>query len=309
MGKILFRLFRLPNIIILAVLQYFVHYYIIKNFYSMEGYTIAITHFDFALLVLSGILIAAAGYVINDVFDIEIDKINKGDKRIVGKEVSIPLAKQLHAVLSIIGVLLALYVGYKVGNVKLGFIYLLIAIALYYYSLKYKRQLITGNFVVSIIAALSIFLVWLYDFFALQSTGSILIIQQNQLLLYLYIYAAFAFTTSFMREIVKDIVDVKGDKEVNCRTIPIKWGQKTAKMFVVAFAFITMLVLGHFQKMLYIADIMYAFYYAIVLQALLAYFIFKTITAKEKKDFQYLSEFAKLIIVAGIFSIQVIYIW
>jgi len=275
----------------------------------MEGYNIAITHFDFALLVLAGILIAAAGYVINDVFDVEIDKINKGDKRIVGKEVSIPLAKQLHAVLSIIGVLLALYVGYKVGNVKLGFIYLLIAIALYYYSLKYKRQLITGNFVVSIIAALSIFLVWLYDFFALQSTGSILIIQQNQLLMYLYIYAAFAFTTSFMREIVKDIVDIKGDKEVNCRTIPIKWGQKTAKIFVIAFAFITMLVLGHFQKMLYLADIMYAFYYAVLLQALLAYFIFKTITAKEKKDFQYLSEFAKMIIVAGIFSIQVIYIW
>jgi 4-hydroxybenzoate polyprenyltransferase len=92
MGKIIFKLFRIPNIIILAVLQYFVHYYIIKNFFSTEGYDIAISHFDFAILVLSGILIAAAGYVINDVFDVEIDKINKPDKRIVGKEVSIPVA-------------------------------------------------------------------------------------------------------------------------------------------------------------------------------------------------------------------------
>jgi 4-hydroxybenzoate polyprenyltransferase len=82
--------------------------------------------------------------------------------------------------LTVIGVLLALYVGYKVGNVKIGFVYLLIAFALYFYSLKYKRQLIIGNFVVSMVAALSIFLVWLYDFFALQSTGNILIIHQQQ---------------------------------------------------------------------------------------------------------------------------------
>jgi 4-hydroxybenzoate polyprenyltransferase len=308
MGKAILKLIRWPNLLILILLQYFVHYYIIADFFSREGYALAISHFDFAVLVLSLVFITAAGYIINDVFDVEIDKINKKDKQIVGKKITQSFAKQMHAVLSVFGVLLAFYVSYKVGNIKLAFIYVMIAFALYYYSLRYKRKLILGNFVASLLVALTVYLVWLFDFFALQSQGQILIFNQKHLLLYLHIYAALAFSLSFLREIIKDIQDKEGDKEVDCKTIVIVWGEKTAKILAIAFALFTMFIMGYFQHILQVADKTYAFwYFMILMHPLTIYAIVKIWKAADKKDYQYISEYLKLLLVFGVFSIQLIY--
>jgi 4-hydroxybenzoate polyprenyltransferase len=301
-----FRIIRYPNLLMIIFIQYIVRFCLIKPILAAEKIPLQLSEFNFALLVFSTVLITAAGYVINDYFDLRIDRINKPDKIILGKKISRRKAILIHTVFSFIGIVLGFYVAYSVGNIKLGFINAVITVLLWFYSAKYKQKFLIGNVIVSVLSAFVILIVWLFEFFALIKSGTMFFTANRDIFVYVMAYATFAFLISLIREIIKDIEDIKGDSITGCRTIPIVLGIQKTKLFINILAGVCVVFLIYILVELF--DLELFRYSLLLLIALFGYLIVKVQIAKENDDFVFLSSFTKIIMIAGILTMQIIYI-
>ncbi len=298
------------NLLILAITQYLVLFFLIRPIMLLNNCDIMTSQFDFALFVLSNVLLAAAGYAINDYYDTRIDHINKPSKNVLLNGIPPKHAVTLNYILNAMACLLGFYCGWRVGFVKLGFLPLVVALALYFYALKYKRQFLVGNIVVSLIIAYSILVVWLFQFFAIKSDPGVFASMMNNFMVISYFvigFAAFAFFITLIREIIKDLEDIEGDRADGCNTLPIKLGIPKAKKFVLGFSIFTMLLLAFAQSLLY-SDYTLTCWYLMVVQAMFLFLIIKLVKANEKADFHFLSVFAKIIMIAGLLATQLLYI-
>ena len=230
-----FKLVRWPNLIITALMMCLVYH----NLVGMDS-TIG-----FTLLVISMVLIQAGGYVINDIFDKDIDEINKPDKLIVGKIFTEKQCNFFYWTLTIIGLACALAATLMMNGAKFITVFgcmILLACILYSYSKTYKKSLVIGNLIVSLSVAFAVFVPWFFVMMYL-AKENLLIDNYNVMMrisLHLVMaYTVFAFLMTLIREIVKDIQDVKGDGYQHCRTIPIIWGMNAAQIIVIALSFTT----------------------------------------------------------------------
>ena len=230
-----FKLVRWPNLIITALMMCLVYH----NLVGMDS-TIG-----FTLLVISMVLIQAGGYVINDIFDKDIDEINKPDKLIVGKIFTEKQCNFFYWTLTIIGLACALAATLMMNGAKFITVFgcmILLACILYSYSKTYKKSLVIGNLIVSLSVAFAVFVPWFFVMMYL-AKENLLIDNYNVMMrisLHLVMaYTVFAFLMTLIREIVKDMQDVKGDGYQHCRTIPIIWGMNAAQIIVIALSFIT----------------------------------------------------------------------
>ncbi len=302
------KIFRVPNLAIIILTQYLIRYCLLNPFYTNSGISFAISAFDFALLVLSTLLIAAGGYIINDILDVETDKINKPDKVWIGKLMTKKIAYILYLTLTITGVIIGFYLSFRIGYLMFGLIFIAIALLLYFYSTTYQKIAILGNIAISFLSAMVILIVWLYEFFALRSQP-VLFAEVMPDLKYISTlvqsYASFAFLTSIIREIVKDIEDREGDMKAGYRTLSVVYSVSTSKMIVIIFTILTMAALGYGQYVLFQHNLMMIFWYLLIaVQTLFAYLLFLTIKSKNKEDFKSVSDAAKIVMVAGILSMQ-----
>ena len=258
----------------LAFMQVLFRYAFLKQ----QNIPLALADWQYGLLVLSTVLLAAAGYVINNIY----------------------------VALNIAGVAL----GFILSNIILrpGFasLFILIASLLYFYATTLKQIMILGNFVVALLLSASVLIIGVFDIFPATNAEN-----QAQMASFFSIltdYALFAFMINFIREIVKDIEDVNGDYNQGMNTLPIAIGISRAAKIAVVFAVIAFLLcllytnIYFFQNNLFMATF-YSF--AFVLAPLL-YFIIKIVSAKSKKDFHHLSTILKLILFFGILSILII---
>jgi len=298
----LIRSFNLGYIILTQVLLQFCLlvplYQIVK---SCPGLTPTLDNFHFSLLVLSTVLVAAAGYIINDYFDVQIDEINKPDRILVDRVIARRYVMILHLFFNGLGIALGFYVAAKVGLWKLGFIQVFAACMLWFYSLNLKRQLFIGNLLVSLLTALVILTVWAYDvnFFTEAkhcSTALSGIVTQ-----YMIGYAVFAFLVTLIRELIKDMEDIEGDRAGNCRTVPIVWGIKAAKSttgFIILLV-VALLVFAQFRFFSneHLTPVGYIF---VLIQAPLLYVFYLLFYADKASDFKYLSNLVKFVMLTGI---------
>ena len=230
-----FKLVRWPNLIITALMMCLVH----RCLMQMESSA------AFTLLVISMVLIQAGGYVINDIFDMEIDAINKPEKQIVGKVFTEKQSNVFYISLTIIGLACALAASVMALGNKFITIFAcmaLLACLLYSYSSRYKKKLVIGNIIVSLSVAFAVFVPWLFEMIYISKHELLLITMQPLMrisLRFVLIYTAFAFLMTLIREIVKDMQDVKGDGRSHCRTIPIVWGMTVAQIIVIVLSFVT----------------------------------------------------------------------
>jgi 4-hydroxybenzoate polyprenyltransferase len=298
------------NLLILAVTQYLVLFFLIRPIMLLNNCDIMTSQLDFMLFVLSNVLLAAAGYVINDYYDTRIDTINKPDKNVFLNGIPLKNAVNLNYILNAAACLMGFYCAWRVGFIKLGFLPLVVALSLYFYALKYKRQFLIGNIVVALIIAYSILVVWLFQFFAIKSDQVVFAAMMNNFMVisnFVIGFAVFAFFITFIREIIKDIEDIEGDRADGCNTVPIKMGIPKTKKFIIGFTIFTMLLLAFGQTMLY-TDYIITCWYLMVVQAMFLFLIVKLMKAKEKPDFHFLSVFAKIIMIAGLLATQLLYI-
>ncbi len=290
--------------------MYVVRYGMIEPILIFSNFGIAMPDYLFFLLVLATTMIAAAGYVINDYFDVRIDKINKPDEVVVDNGVKRRVAMVAHTVINVLGILIGCYVSYKAQLLSIGsIIFVFSAISLWFYSTDFKRQFLTGNVIISLLSGMVPFLAGLFEMQFVKLRYQDLNISENInsmsnfILIMLASYSFFAFLISFMREIIKDAEDFEGDSEYGCRTLPVVMGIKTAKMVGAAFGAILISLLVYVQMDRYgAADGNLSFYYILVfIQIPLLLTIYKIVTANDKKDFRMASKLTKIIMLGGIF--------
>jgi len=317
------KLIRLPNLIIVALTQYFMRFLIIKpmlghfsmktsGIYQMYELELQMSELDFFLLVMATVLLTAAGYVINDYFDRRIDQINKPDKVVVGKTINRRTAMTLHWVFNVIGVVLGFYVSWKIGIYKLGFIFLIITGILWYYTTSYKKQFLIGNLVVALLTALVPLMVILYELPLLNTLyGPTVILHDADfrgIFYWVLAFSVFAFITTLIREMVKDTEDFEGDSMYGGNTLPIIAGIFITKVVIISLSLVTLagIVVLYFT---FLNDWLSAVYGSVWLIMPFLIFMFLIIKAKTQKEYHLASTIMKLIMLNGIFySVVVWYI-
>ncbi len=271
----LLRLTRFGNLLIIGLTQYFTAYFLVD--------TSTITDLNLFLLSTSTVLIAAAGYIINDYYDIKIDYINKPERVVIGKSIPRRFAILFHTIFSLSGVAIGYYLGWQIAIINF-----LSAFLLWWYSNNLKRLPFVGNFSIAFLTAMAVFII------ALLYHGD------NTLII---IYAFFAFFMTLVREIIKDMEDLKGDSTFGCQTLPIVWGFRKTKQFLYAVVFI-------FCMTVVILDILFtalpSIYFILFLFAPLVWMVIRLYRADTVKEFKWLSNFCKIIMLLGILSMSLL---
>ncbi|MBL6657034.1 MAG: geranylgeranylglycerol-phosphate geranylgeranyltransferase [Flavobacteriales bacterium] len=289
-----FSLIRFKNLLIIALSQYLVRYALIIPMTDSRS----LSDLQFFYLVLSTLFIAAAGYIINDYFDTQVDRLNER-KVIIDNTIKRREAILLHFVLSGIGVFLGFYLGWRVGIANLGFINLFSSTALWFYSTNMKKGYLSGNIIISLLAALTLFIVPMYEIIPNPEVNG-----QSAFYLICF-YSIFAFVTTFIREIIKDFEDQFGDSKMGYNTFAIV-SAKTAKITVQTISILLILsiaVISYFQIQY---DGLYAAIYVwLSIELPLIYFFIKLRNANDKKTYHQLSQLIKLIMLTGTLSILV----
>lgn len=265
------RLTRFWNLFIIGLAQYFAAVFLIDHQLLL----------DWRLLVLaiSTAIIAGAGYIINDYYDIKIDLINKPDRVVIGKDITRRYALLFHSMLSFSGIILGFLLGWRIG-----IIHLFTSFLLWWYSNSLKRLPFLGNFMVALLTGISIVIVnVLYDL-------------SNP---FVIIYSLFAFFMTLVREIIKDMEDLKGDNTFGCKTLPIIWGIRKTKVLVyfllVLFSAVVVLINAIYTQLPF-------YYFLVFLFAPLSIFLIVLIRADTKRNFYGLSQWCKVIMIMGVTS-------
>ncbi|MFA5814362.1 MAG: geranylgeranylglycerol-phosphate geranylgeranyltransferase [Bacteroidales bacterium] len=298
-----FRIFRLPNLLMVAATMYLMRWSVIKPLLGVYGIDLQISEPAFLGLVLSTVLITAAGYVINDYHDVRADQINKPKKVVVDIHVSRRLALFLHWLLNFIGVSAGVTFSIIYHVPWMILIFTGAPLLLWYYSVRLKHMLLAGNLAVSLLTATVPLLVILFEYPLLARNyrfdpvffphGLIAI------LIWVGAFAFFAFMTNLIREIIKDAQDIEGDRELDSQTLPISCGLKKTKGVIIVITVFTALVLGFFF-LTYLKDWISLAYYILALLLPFAFLIIRTLKSSDTRDFNFLSQWVKLIMLLGL---------
>jgi 4-hydroxybenzoate polyprenyltransferase len=235
------RLIRPLNLVIIAFTMYSTRLflYIYEQLFNVNLFQKGDEEFDFFLIVFSTLLIAAAGNIINDYFDVKADRINKPDKLIITKHINRKWAILSHWILNIIAFGIAIYLSVRNSTFWYLFIHLLSINALWFYSMYFKRKPFIGNFIVAALTALVPILCGIHFYIHHELPTVELSSISNPFSFWIYhlmahghyilILALFAFASNLAREIIKDIEDIEGDKLLHAKTLPILYGVTKTK--------------------------------------------------------------------------------
>ncbi|MEO6682770.1 MAG: geranylgeranylglycerol-phosphate geranylgeranyltransferase [Ginsengibacter sp.] len=302
------KLIRWPNLLFIFLTQLLFWYFVIPFAFlvSHSGYeTTKLTGNLFFLLTLASVLIASAGYIINDYFDVDIDQVNKSSKVIIGTLIKKRSAILLHAFLSAAGLMLSIYVGIRLNNYYIIFFNFLSIVLLWLYSTTFKKKLLIGNVLISLLTAWVILVLALAEYrFRISATD----IVWQRILKVSFLYAGFAFIISLVREVIKDMEDIEGDSRFDCTTMPIVWGIQAAKVF--AGVWLVVLVLLILAILIYILQFGWwyvSLYSVVTIVAPSLWLLRKLADANTSADYHQLSKSIKLIMLAGILSM--IFFW
>jgi len=291
------NLIRYKNLLMIALVQILIKFGLLVPF----GISTSLDNFEFSLLIFSTLCIAAGGNIINDIYDIETDAVNKPDKVIIGKLISEKKAYNLFIILNVLGVALGFFVSNAVERSGLFSIFVIVSALLYVYASYLKQMFLIGNIVVSALVALSIIIVGVFELIPAITPQN----QGIQLAFFriLLNYALFAFAINFVREIIKDIEDIDGDTKSGMQTLPIVIGKETALKVTFVLSFIPLgLVIYYVNSNLY-KQIVAVIYFLIFIIAPLIYTSILIFNAKTKKDFHTISNLLKLVMFFGMLSI------
>jgi len=296
------KLIRYQNLLLLAFMQLIFRY----GFLKFQNIPLALNHFQYALLVLSTVLIAAAGYIINDITDQQTDYDNRPDRVIVGKSISEKNAYNLYMVINILGVGLGFYLSNLIQRPGFTAAFIIVSATLYMYATSLKQMLLVGNIVIALLISFSVLIIGLFDL--LPATYYENQRQMGVLFSMLIDYAVFAFAINLIREIVKDMEDIEGDYNQGMSTLPIAIGIKNTSKVVFALGVIaTLTLLWYINTYLMNNRIYPAVIYALIfVVSPMTFFLVKIWNANTQKDFHFLSTLLKWVIFFGVLSIFVI---
>ena len=301
------KLVRLPNLLFIVIAQALFQFCI---FYPLYPYSVDNADIlSFSFLCLASVLIAAAGYIINDYFDINIDEVNKPDKMVVGKIISRRWAIAWHFILSATGIALT---AIAVPILEKWYIILanMLCIALlWFYSTTFKKGLLIGNIVISLLTAWSILVIF-FSKVSLTDAFGATDASQPKFFRFAFLYAGFAFITSLVREAIKDLEDRKGDEKYGCKTMPIVWGINATKVYIAVWMIVLIIMLIVIQVYVLQFQWWWPVVYSVPCIILPLFLIFaKLFGANTSQDYHKLSNQVKLVMLTGILSMAFFYFY
>jgi 4-hydroxybenzoate polyprenyltransferase len=301
-----FKLIRWPNLFFIALTQLLFYHCIVLSGTSSR-FNFINFHTNFYLLILASVLIAAAGYIINDYFDLQIDNVNKPDKVLVDTIIKRRWAIMWHWILSATGILLSAYISIKVSQWSILIFNAVCVIALWLYSTHFKKKLLIGNILISLLTAWTIIVIYLFsgaslfDFHGWQIEQ--LPFDVKRLYKLTMLYAGFAFIVTLIREVVKDMEDMNGDVRFGCKTMPIVWGIPASKVFVAVWMIVCSGSLAIIQLYAWQNGFRFSVVYVVLLIIAPLLLLIKNLYRSETAaDYHKISNQLKLIMLAGIIS-------
>ncbi len=300
-----FRLIRWPNLVFIALTQALFYYCILlPSFQAGSPLRENILAPRYLLLLsLSSVFIAAAGYIINDYFDLDIDRINKPERAVIDKTIRRRSAILWHWALSGVGIAIGAYLSWKIKNVFVVLSDVACVLLLWFYSTTFKKKLLLGNILISFLTAWVILVLYLCEFRLHRFVNPDYHGALSRIYKFAIVYASFAFVISLVREVVKDMEDREGDSRYGRRTMPVVWGMPASKAFTAAWLLLLVLALVILQfyvlQYRWWGSIAYATV-AVILPVLLVLRDLRK--AATVADYHRLSSFIKLIMLMGILS-------
>jgi 4-hydroxybenzoate polyprenyltransferase len=300
-----FRVIRFPNLLFIALTQLLLQYCIYLPLYVSTPATG--DHTRFLFLVSASVLIAAGGYVINDYFDRDIDEINKPARLVVGKWISKRGAILLHSITSVGGLFCTVFAAQGVQQFYLVLLNVGAIVLLWFYSVRFKKSLLIGNLLIALLVAWVLVIFFLSKFQPFQlvkgAAASQAVFYQLTML-----YAGFAFLATFIRELIKDVEDMEGDRRHGCKTLPIVWGIPLATSFIIIWVVVFIVFLVVVMIFLLQLQMRMAFLYGLLFLLFPAMVLLKKLRAAHSPaEFGKLSTRMKWLLLAGIFSMIFFY--
>lgn len=302
------KLIRVENLLMIALTQFLLRHFVLQKIFMQAGINFELNNRLFDLVILSTVLIAAAGYIINDYFDVKTDLINHPDTVVVDKVIKRRWAIILHITFTFLGLVIGMYAALKTGYLRLAIFHFAAAGLLWFYSTHLKKTLLIGNIVVSLLTASVAFIPLVYEMGVMQKLHPGFITEYRHAILssfkVVFIFSLFAFITSLAREIIKDMEDYNGDKATGGLTMPIVWGIRSSKL-VALFALIVTALLLIFavyntvrsERVIFSVNTVYILLTLILPLLLLAAFVLK---ASKKEHFKKASLLLKFIMLMGL---------
>jgi 4-hydroxybenzoate polyprenyltransferase len=295
------RLIRWPNLLFIALTQFLFVYCVMIPVFKNSTIVPNVRGWNFLLICISSVLIAAAGYIINDYFDLNIDEVNKPGKLVVDRVIKRRWTIVWHIILSVTGVLVGFYVDFTTRIWLLGLSNAVCVFLLFVYSTTLKRRFLVGNIVISVLTAWVVLVVAWCEYNHLMKTNNNL--HADKILRDTFLYAGFAFVISLIREVVKDMEDIEGDRRYGCKTMPILWGINATKVFVAVW----LIVLTGTLAVIQIYALRLGWWISVVYSMLLIiipllWTMKKLYDAKTPEDFHKVSTLIKFVMFTGIVS-------
>jgi 4-hydroxybenzoate polyprenyltransferase len=314
------KLIRWPNLLIVAFTQYMVRYCILyPGLKGMElqldqyclnmptdGLNLLINNLDFFLLTLSTVMIAAAGYIINDYFDVKIDRINKPEQMVIDNGIKRRVAMGAHVVINAIAFFIGCWLSWKYDFFYPGtFIFGISIVLLWFYSTNLKRMFLSGNLSVAFLTGMVPLIVALFELkVQTHANGYCLHLTKTTfwpIFLIVIVFSIFAFIVTLLREIIKDIEDYEGDKENGCTTLPVTLGINVSKNIVAFLSLGVMTLIALIQVKQYaFGDIKSVLYLTFGVQIPFILLAIRLFTASKKSHFTFSGGLTKLIMLTGI---------
>jgi 4-hydroxybenzoate polyprenyltransferase len=299
------RLIRWPNLVFIAITQWLVYFCLYRQL--SDNQIDGVIDLRIFWWILASVLIAAAGYVINDYFDINIDEVNRPQRQVVDKLISRRWAMFWHLSMSLAGLgCTALAVRWE-SHAYLFFANITCVIALWLYSTHLKKTLLVGNILIALLTSWTVWVIFLSQFSwaeLFESPNA----SQQKLIRIVILYTVFSFVITLIREAVKDMEDRIGDARAGCRTLPIVWGFPAAKIYTAVWTvvLIGMLLIVH-AYVLPFGWWLASLYALSALIAPLVIFLSRLIPAQKPEEFADLSKTLKWVMLAGILSLLFFY--
>jgi 4-hydroxybenzoate polyprenyltransferase len=295
----LFKIIRWPNVLLTILTQLVIVYgLLIPSLVDP-----ALNRWQLLLLISATGLLTASGNVINDIYDVAIDQINKPEKLLVTKSISETSAYNLYFVLTILAVICGFVLSNSLDKPILSSVFVGIAFVLYLYASSLKSMLLIGNLVISILVALVILITGVFELFPVITEASQPVFKF--LMERLLEFSLMAFLINLVREWVKDCEDINGDKAGGRNTLAIALGRTRAARFIAFFILGVIMLLGWFvYEYIYLNDII-TYYFIFLIMGPLMFVMIKLWTAQTQKEFRILSTILKVVLLFGILSIGI----
>lgn len=298
------KMIRLPNLIFMALTQVLFQFCIYQPLYKDN-----IPDGDlrsFILLLFASLFIAAAGYIINDYFDINIDEVNKPGKMVVDKVINRRWALAWHLMLSTTGLLLTFLALPFAEKWYLVLANIVCVWLLWFYSVSFKKNLLIGNIVIAALTSWTILII----FFSKVNLTDAFDAAHLRFFRLAVMYAGFAFVISLIREAIKDMEDIAGDVKYGCRTMPIVWGINATKVYIAVWLIVLIAALLVLQ--VYVLQFKWWLSVLYCLAAIVAPLVLILVRLKKANTagaFHHLSNLTKLVMLTGILSMLFFYFY